>query len=891
MSTPYSSWFEAHAGHLPHPWQAELGAAADCQDRLIRVPTGLGKTLGVLAAWSYHRLVRRDPAWPRRLVLCLPMRVLVEQTEAAVREWLERLGRLWTQVSERPGDGEVGVHLLLGGAAARDWHLFPEHEAVLVGTQDMLLSRALNRGYGSPRARWPMEHALLRQDALWVLDEVQLMDVGLRTSVQLQAFHRAESKIRPRVCWWMSATLQPTWLDSVDFADRLPDLRARALRVPAAQRKGPLFAARKPLQLDTLPAADDRRCEAWARRVLAAHLDAPKADRGRLTLAIANTVDDARNLHDALHKELAKGRQPIELRLVHSRFRGRERAAWRRDFLNRAACSAGADRILVATQVVEAGVDISADVLVTALAPWPSLVQRFGRAARYGGTAPVFVIDRQLSDKAAAPYSEGELLAARQVLGGLADVGLTALEELEERLAADDPDLLARLYPYAPLHSLTRGELAELFDTGPDLTGSDLDISRFIRSGDERDLQVWWWPIEGDPPPDLQPMRHALCPVPVKDARAWLVPQDRSIRAWRWSYLEGAWERVRREADLFAGQLVLVDAAAGGYLPDRGFVGAESRAPVDCRDDDRKAGEGIEQALLAADNAQDHEDLSEREAYKTIAYHGHETAEEARQLAAALGLDGALTRLLDLAGRLHDLGKAHPEFQAAIAARDAALAERTDLAKAPPPAWKRGQIFKRPGFRHELASALALLEALYQSQPDHPALLGPHRPLIDLGALDVDRAHLAAERPAPTGVLAELVALDAPQLDLVLYLVCAHHGKVRGTWQQTPADQAARPTKDDGLPLRGVLDGDRFPATPVAGADGPTALPAVTLCLDPARLGLSPRYGASWRERVHGLRRAHGDADLVLLESLLRVADIRASQRRTRDPWLTEETA
>src|SRR5690606_25858519 len=104
-----------------------------------------------------------------------------------------------------------------------------------------------------------------------------------------------------------------------------------------------------------------------------AHLDAPKADRGRLTLAIANTVDDARNLHDALHKELAKGRQPIELRLVHSRFRGRERAAWRRDFLNRAACSAGADRILVATQVVEAGVDISADVLVTALAPWPSL--------------------------------------------------------------------------------------------------------------------------------------------------------------------------------------------------------------------------------------------------------------------------------------------------------------------------------------------------------------------------------------------------------------------------------------------------------------------------------------------------------------------------------------
>ena len=35
-------------------------------------------------------------------------------------------------------------------------------------------------------------------------------------------------------------------------------------------------------------------------------------------------------------------------------------------------------------------------------------------------------------------------------------------------------------------------EFDELFDTTPDLTGADLDISRFIRSGDERDLQVFW---------------------------------------------------------------------------------------------------------------------------------------------------------------------------------------------------------------------------------------------------------------------------------------------------------------------------------------------------------------------------------------------------------------
>ena len=59
-------------------------------------------------------------------------------------------------------------------------------------TQDMPLSRALNRGYASGRARWPMKYTLVTQDCLWVMDEVQLMDVGLATSVQLQAFREQD---------------------------------------------------------------------------------------------------------------------------------------------------------------------------------------------------------------------------------------------------------------------------------------------------------------------------------------------------------------------------------------------------------------------------------------------------------------------------------------------------------------------------------------------------------------------------------------------------------------------------------------------------------------------------------------------------------------------------
>ncbi|MBK8230648.1 MAG: hypothetical protein IPK72_08720 [Candidatus Eisenbacteria bacterium] len=177
----------------------------------------------------------------------------------------------------------------------------------------------------------------------------------------------------------------------------------------------------------------------------------------------------------------------------------------------------------------------------------------------------------------------------------------------------------------------------------------------------------------------------------------------------------------------------------------------------------------LEQSLLHADSAQDHEDLSElapQDHYKTIAFHGYEAAQEAEQLAAALALPAPFPDLLQLAARLHDLGKAHPVFQAAIVNRAPALSEHQDLAKAPGAAWKRPSPYSRRGFRHELASVLALFEALYQSAPDHPALprplRAPHRVRRPLLKNDVDLGHLHATRSAPVGVLAELCELAPP---------------------------------------------------------------------------------------------------------------------------------
>ena len=101
------------------------------------------------------------------------------------------------------------------------WAESPEKQAVLIGTQDMLLSRALMRGYGMSRYSWPIHFALLHSDCLWVFDEVQLMGASLVTSAQLEAFRRSFPLSKTSRSLWVSATLNRDWLRTVDLIPHL----------------------------------------------------------------------------------------------------------------------------------------------------------------------------------------------------------------------------------------------------------------------------------------------------------------------------------------------------------------------------------------------------------------------------------------------------------------------------------------------------------------------------------------------------------------------------------------------------------------------------------------------------------------------------------------------
>jgi CRISPR-associated endonuclease/helicase Cas3 len=812
----FEAFFKRATGNDPFPYQRRL-ATDEALYQLLDIPTGAGKTAAVILAWLWRRRCADNAVrqvTPRRLVYCLPMRVLVEQTVEAAQRWLNNLDLLT----------QVGVYVLMGGEEAEDWDVHPEREAILIGTQDMLLSRALNRGYGMSRYRWPMPFGLLNNDCLWALDEIQLMGSGLATSVQLQALREKLGVWGIVQTIWMSATLRRSWLTTVDFQEKAQTLSCLRLvdEDYTIAALGKRLQAKKPVKKADASAEETKK--------LGEIITSEHQKKLGLTLVVVNTVDRARTLYNELrqHHEQSPARrrrqkegtvpmpapdnvQP-DLLLIHSRFRPVERKTSIEQLLSPVP---EAGRIVVATQVVEAGVDISARTLFTELAPWASLVQRFGRCNRFGedDDAQIFWIDIPAGKKnLAAPYDDQELEAARNVLKALEDVGLNSLAEYFEVLPDDTKSALFR---YEPLHIMRRKDLIELFDTTPDLAGGDIDISRFIRDGHELDVQVFWREVKEPRENEKAPQRNELCPVPFYRFKDDFLRQRKKV--YRWDILEHRW--MLAEADIVCpGQVFLIPTDQGGYVPHIGWepksiipvppVPSPSLQPLEGNDDD----------------------LPSQDIWQTIAEHSKGVVAETESSADALGLHGELRTAVMTAARWHDRGKAHLVFQRAIHDGEKERPEpwrgNRALAKAPGAFWNR---YSRHHFRHELATALAMLQS------------------------------------------------GLPPL--AAYLAAAHHGKVRLSIRSLPNE--TRPDDASVRFARGVWDGDPLPETDLG--DGIIA-PAVTLSLAPMELGRSRDGQPSWAERVLRLRDdPHlGIFRLAFLEAVLRAADWRASDQHRR---------
>jgi len=519
----------------------------------------------------------------------------------------------------------------------------------------------------------------------------------------------------------MSATLEPSWLETIDHP-KPPE--GDCISVGPDDRAGELGARLAAPKLVVREQVDPTQPDDVAKIVLREHEAlADIANAPRLTIALVNTVERAVALYESLTRALPDGAElPV---LLHSRFRPEDRQRHIARLSNLPLPPEG--RIVVSTQVIEAGIDLDAGAMVTELAPWPSLVQRAGRLNRSGSrkSSPArFVWIDPGAEKIRRlhrPYELGPLLTARSALLEL-EGGSFSPDDLQAFQAGRGRKLLGDR-PLSLL--LRRPDIVDLFDTDPTLDGDDPDVGQFTRLGEDLDVGVAWrhLPSDGPEPNEGMPVRDEVCPVPVyeRDEIAALEP-------WRWSYARRRWERLSRAGDILPGDLLLVQADRGGYDPEIGWTGRKN-GRVDAL---------VVPSVPPESDADDSQSTSPGR-WISLEEHTSHVITEVERLLSSLAMKEEWTQAVRLAAVAHDIGKAHPEFQQRLERWAGGPPDRPGIyAKAPE------QVQWRPprAFRHELVSALLLLERGGRSR----------------------------------------------DLDLAAYVVAAHHGKLRLTPRVLPDD-------------------------------------------------------------------------------------------------------
>lgn len=558
------------SGLRPYPYQERVHEKLSAGRHLeIWAPTGSGKTLAALVPFLRQALGPGPRRWDR-LIYVLPLRSLVESIAAeAARIVTEHLGptdlQVRIQTGERPDDS-----------------FFSEGD-VIVTTYDQLLSGALEGPYGLPDKLHNINAAAVA-GALVVFDEYHLMqpDLAFLTAVaQLELYRSLCQSV------WMTATATTPLRDELMHA-----LDVELVRVKEDELRG-------------LPSVADVRRQVFVASEPLTAAQVLEHHTGR-SIGLVNTVARA----DALYEAVRQAAPAEHVILLHSRFLASDRQAIEKEVRSIFGRSSTERCILVCTQVIEAGMDLSCDVLHTEAAPMNALVQRAGRCARFPGeVGRVFVYPLPTDGQQPwLPYQPGDVDAALAGLGPLSGEQLdpTTISRLVEAAhrEADELRLRAGFRNRQDEVLLRARQTAVHRDTAI--------ISDLIRADDGQTIRV----VLAREPGTLNPYAVEGFGLGRWSLARLFEAADRVV-AWRWTPAdEVEWTPLRQAGDLGRAFAVCLHPAVASYSsttglrlgqpgtfvsPPRTRPGQRGRRPLRSESWARHAREvGAEAARLAA---------------------------------------------------------------------------------------------------------------------------------------------------------------------------------------------------------------------------------------------------------------------------------------------------
>ena len=607
----------------PYPWQQSFSQWNGSRVAVVSAPTGAGKESGAVIPWLYGHACGLDI--PGRLIYCLPTRSLVDQVHSNIEKLVEASSL------------DISVYCLKGGLIEHGYEDNLVGKAIIVGTQDQLLTRALNRGYSVPWAQRPKHAAALNNDCRWILDETQLMGVGYPTAIQLHQLRQQLSTYGKTELAVMSATMNRKPLIKYNCEIEEFGLSDGDYNHPFLGTK---LRKRKPLYAVAVKTAQE-----------IANLATTNHQPDSLTLIVLNKVGKAREVGNCL-----KGKK-IPALVLHSRFLGQKRTELQKILYEFKG-------IVVATQVVEAGIDIDSRVLITEPCPWSSFKQRVGRCGRTNmeQDSQVFWLNPvgldQAHEKSFLPYEKAECLWTVDQLLQMDDVGLIPLDQVEAPFQEIEADWIEE------------PEISKFFTRlDPNFSATDC-----VRDGNNLTCRVFW----AASPPKSIPHQDSLCPVPVYELQQLINVQSCQSLVWQ----DGEW---KTQATLNPGDVVCLSYEAGGYDDALGWTGNVNHHPTPYK----------------LKFVQFYDDDPPFSHWLTLDVHSGDAAEYLDQRRPKLNqLMGQpeIDLLVDCA-RWHDWGKAHEIWQQYANG----LAFGDFVAKST----KYSNPRRMNGYRHELASAIA----------------------------------------------------------------------------------------------------------------------------------------------------------------------------------------
>ena len=341
----YTEFYKEVVGFAPYSYQLKVEQLlSEGKNVILSVPTGAGKTLASIMPYLYFRYVGNQD-FPQKMIYSLPLRTLTNSIYSDVKDILEHLADKDKQFAS--------IASIQTGEYSED----PCFEREMVfSTIDQTLSNFLS----FPLA---LSHSLANINAgaiigsYMIFDEFHLLDTKLSMSTTIGMLKILKSINRFCI---MTATLSETFMSF---------LRQYLKNTEIVTLKDFPEDAYKIQSLKPAKGKKIKKCVHVlnhvldSREILNAHHDK--------TLVICNRVEKAQKIY---HELEALKQSTTELLCLHSRYfdsdRKKKEKKVKRYFGKH---SNKHDVILISTQVIEAGMDISCDTMFTELSPVNSI--------------------------------------------------------------------------------------------------------------------------------------------------------------------------------------------------------------------------------------------------------------------------------------------------------------------------------------------------------------------------------------------------------------------------------------------------------------------------------------------------------------------------------------